>query len=127
MKFDLDAARYVLLEMEKQPYGEALKFDDLAARSKKFSEPALQYACVKLKEAGLIRAFSVGAWGEDLPIVIDLLDITFSGHEFLNNVRSPKMWKDIKSAARKLGSNSLETIIKVAPALIQAAISAGNF
>ncbi len=123
MKFDLDAARYVLLEMEKQPYGEILQFDDLAARSSSYQRNALQYACLKLREAGLIHALTIGTFDSEIPFVDILVDISFQGHQFLEQSRSAKSWELIKSVARGIGNFSLSALATVAQSVTEAAVA----
>lgn len=42
------------------------------------------------------------------------LDLTWKGHEFLNTVRSPEVWRRTQTTAKKIGGASFEVLMKVA-------------
>ncbi|MBG9981861.1 DUF2513 domain-containing protein [Aerococcaceae bacterium DSM 111020] len=45
-------------------------------------------------------------------------DITYVGHEFLNNIRDAKIWSKTKSTVNKFSSVSLDVLATVANKLI---------
>jgi hypothetical protein len=47
-------------------------------------------------------------------------DLSVSGHEFVNNIRDPKVWKDLKSAGSSVGSVGLDVLKQVAGVFVSA-------
>lgn len=121
MKLNPDCMRSILLEAEKQPFGQELLFTDLTHKLSKYSEDELAYTCIKLEEAGFITAVIIHA--DNFSIVQFIDDITYEGHQFLANIRSDTIWNDIKEVSKKVGSNSLQAISQIATAVITAIIN----
>ena len=48
------------------------------------------------------------------------LRLTWQGHEFLDAVRDPKIWKNTKAAAKKVGTESLSFLGDIAKAMLKA-------
>lgn len=113
MKLNLDCIRDILICMEKQPLNEELAFEDLVdALAPPYTSDIIEYTCLKLKEAGFIRARTLSdCFSED---VVSVIDITFSGHQFLANIRSEKTWHKVKHIAGKIGSTSIDSIMQIA-------------
>ena len=44
----------------------------------------------------------------------DIRDLTPKGHEFLANIREPKIWNGIKMVSAKIGSASLDALTQIA-------------
>ena len=84
-----------------------------------FFKQVLQRA---IREAGYINATFVSMAGAYLPGLKGVYDITYNGHEFLNAIREPTRWEQVKTSAAKIGSFSLETAAEIARNLITAAI-----
>ena len=129
MKLDCDCVRDTLLALETMGFNESLRIPQLAKKPQLagYTEDEIHYTCLKLLEAGYIAANAIPI-GAVLGIV-DVTDITYPGHEFLNTIREDKNWRKVKSAAKAAGVFSLkglaETGIKVASAMIEAALE-GN-
>ncbi|MCJ2043501.1 DUF2513 domain-containing protein [Methylobacterium sp. J-078] len=106
-----------------------LKLEDLEKTSHEFatinsSEPELQvdgfqsdqidYHVSLLYEAGLITS------GTDTDLMMDgtwiFRRLTWAGHDFLDTVRDPEVWKRTKSGASKLGGLAFEGIKNMATA-----------
>ena len=122
MKLNLDCIRDVMLEAEKQPFGEELTFHSLKLQLNNYSEDELAYTCIKLKEAGLITAMIINA--DNFTHVQFINDITYEGHQFLANIHSDNIWKKTKSVLGEIGSTSISTVIQVASGVVQSVISA---
>lgn len=45
---------------------------------------------------------------------IYISDLTVSGHEFLNDIRSNKLWEEVKTTAKAAGVASLKSLISIA-------------
>lgn len=81
-----------------------------------FSGDDVDYSCLKLKEAGYIDAV-IKVLPEDF-IVLELKDITFYGHQFIANIHSDTVWKDVKAVSRKIGSQSINALSQIASGII---------
>ena len=120
----MKCVRAILLEMEKQPLNEPLTFRELKERLPDYSEDVLQYSCYKLYEAHYINAISVDVNGVIVPYFPRLNDITFAGHEFLNNVRNDTVFGKALDIAGKAGSLSLEVVAQAASAVLASVVTA---
>lgn len=114
MKMNLDCVRDVLLALENQEFNEVLSFESLKSNLRKYTESDLQYACIKLHEAGYIKASYIEIDNAPMPYVPEIYDITFQGHEFLNNVREKSVWDKTKSIAKSIGTFSVQAIGQIA-------------
>ena len=54
----------------------------------------------------------------------EYVDLTPSGHEFLNTIRDPKIWKETKNFAAKAGSFSLKIVSAIAEGIARGYIQA---
>lgn len=120
MKLNVDCMREVLLVMEDMPRNESLTGTELREILSEFSDDDVDYTCLKLKEAGYIDAVI-----KQLPeefIVLRLDDITFDGHQFLANIHSDNIWKDVKVISSKVGSQSVNALSQIATGVISAII-----
>lgn len=88
MKLNQDCVRDILLATEELPYNHYFKLDYLvnAPEFKCYTSEEIQYSVEKLKEAGYIDAeitkYLDGGYN------FALKSITWSGHEFLDNIRN---------------------------------------
>lgn len=100
MQRDMDAARRLLLEIEKQPFtsmGLDIELRDCPA-------DVLEYHIILLAEAGLIVAQEPlavrGQWRA--------VRLTWQGHEFLDAARDDNTWKRASAALSRLGGFSMQ-------------------
>lgn len=110
MKLNYECVRDTLLAMESMEYNEALRLPELMEKPQltKYTENEVQYTCLKLLEAGYIVAIAVEIGHTEA--IVQVSDITFRGHEFLNTVREDKNWKRIVSVAKSAGVFGLKEI-----------------
>ena len=121
MKLNPDCIREVLIKTEDIKLNGDLSFNDLCEAIPDFTPDEITYTCLKLKEAGYLIAMTYGANNNfSVPVVFDL---TYTGHEFLQDIRSSKTWKTVKTTAGKIGSFSLKTLSQIAAGIIQAMIT----
>lgn len=118
MKLDHDFVRTLLLTVEKCPNPGGLGNDELKAvmlsNKKSFNE--LAYTIQILIEGDIVS--SKITWGNNKPVYIYPVNLTFKGHEYLDNIRDNKIWRQTKSATSKLASVSIDIMSKVASELI---------
>ncbi len=103
MKLDLDCMRSILLEVEKQPFNHELRIKDLENLLENYSHDELEYTCLKLQEANFINAKTVH--NPYSSSVIYVLDLTYAGHQFLDEVRADNIWDKTKNIFSKIGAS----------------------
>lgn len=118
MKLDHDFVRQILLKIEDcdKPLGiEHPEYMELMADNhKNFDE--LAYTMQILLEGGLVTGKVL--WGNNRPAYIQPSNLTFKGHEYLDNIRDSKIWSSAKKTTSKLASVSLSIMSQVAADLI---------
>lgn len=73
----------------------------------KYQPEEVAYSVEKLKEAGFI---SVIDDKDNYLTLLRIVSITYEGHEFLENIRSPKTWDVMKERVSRVGSCALSFI-----------------
>lgn len=119
MKFEPEVARDILLDIEELhhypntfTFSTPEKFD----RAKKYNIDTIVYHCNLLEEAGFLRWKSRFANNK---LYLGFIDgLTYDGHEFLNSIRSPRVWRETKSRAEKLGVFTIDVISQIASNII---------
>ena len=84
-----------------------------------FDNDELIYHVNYCVEAGLLKKSDLSR-GEQ----IFISDLTPKGHEFLNNIREPKIWTGVKGVAAKIGAKSLSAVAQIAANAIKEIIKA---
>lgn len=135
MKLNPDCVRDVLIYLEdnlilfddeyrvcRNEIGwKALSEDDCL--NKKYLIDDIRYAIIQLSEAGFIVGKPVTG-GRNYGIIgLDILGITWAGHELLANLRGEELWTATKSVADKLGTYSIKALSTIASAVITAKIN----
>lgn len=132
MKLNSDCLRDTLIAIEKlhrifindDGYLEksVLWFDDLYSELPAYNKEDVFYAIYNLDQAKYINASIrwINACARDCAIN----HMTYSGHEFLEEIRDDKRWKRIKGALSEIRDYSLSAINSVAKGMTSAAIAA---
>ncbi len=118
MKLNSDCVRDILLNLGELPFQQSCSVSDLVNNLPAYSEDEIRYCCLKLAEANYIDISTVRAVGMSGVGIKSVNDITFYGHEFLNNVRSDNVWKNVKAIGGKIGATSISSISQVATGVI---------
>lgn len=124
MKLNQDCVRAVLLELE-----EKLVFEDILLLRhvrefetvKKFGEETTFYALLKLIEANYIDGDPRRGSGRLVEIFIR--SITWEGHDFLESIRTDKIWTGTKNVLNEVGSFTIEAIKSASSKLIDLGIN----
>lgn len=123
MKLDYDCVRECLILLEdKLELNENLEFstivgDEIKTELKEiFSLPTITYSLMKLEEADYIEASVI--FDNGCVQFVEVSDITCSGHEFLNSIRSQTVWNKTKNILSKIGSASFAIISQVATPIL---------
>ena len=87
-------------------------------RIKKHNFEDIIYTCKKLNEANFI-SFSTNICAAPNPYVFSKVGtITWSGHQFLDDIRDEKVWRDVKQTASKVSSVSIPILQQISAAVI---------
>lgn len=122
MKLNYDCARSVLLTVEKsKTIDEELNLNPLTLETifeqfPKYEDNELLYTIEKLKEAGYINAALQFAAGHFIDGAVS--SITYSGHEYLDNICEPEVWRKVKAMLKNAGAITLPFISQAAQMLI---------
>ena len=122
MKLNYDCVRSVLLAVEKtETIDEDLSLTPLEVvglfdRLPEYKDNEILYTVEKLKEAGYINAALHFAAGHFIDGAVS--SITYSGHEYLDNIREPEVWRKVKAMLKNAGAITLPLISQAAQMLI---------
>lgn len=129
MELNKDCVRDVLLsceellKMDEEGYMNSLSHEELEQVLPNYKTEDIIYTVVKLKEAGFLDVKVTRASGNIL-VDVRINDITFTGYEFLNDIRDDNNWKKVKEIAKSVGAFSINMIAQIAVGVIQTNISA---
>ena len=124
MMLNPDCVRTILLEVEKTKIGDRLKLHNLCEQLPEYEKDDLWYTCLKLQEAGFLHVITTTTLGSPMPVIIEIKDISYQGHEFLNSIRADANWGKVKDVAKKAGVFSLKMLGEIAQGVATAAITA---
>ena len=122
MKLNYDCVRSVLLTVEKsKTIDEELNINPVTVETifeqlPKYEDSEILYTIEKLKEAGYINAALHFAAGHFIDGTVS--SITYSGHEYLDNIREPEVWRKVKTMLINAGATTLPLISQAAQMLI---------
>ena len=112
MKLDFDIVRDLLLDCEENlGLNEFFQLSTFMENSIVSDEEI--YAAMKLNEAGFIEAKIQKYLDGNITILIK--SITWTGHQFLDNIRPKQSWDKVKDIAKKLGGASITLLAEIAP------------
>ena len=113
MRFDPEIARDILLRVEAEQTSPGWTWsigpDDFVQ----------YYMARKLREAGLLLGDDIPSQDTNEPDYIEIQELTFAGHEFLNTIRDPAAWKAIGKAAATIGNASVAVLVDLGKAYVQ--------
>lgn len=122
MKRDMDLVRDILLQVDAST--ERLDMGALLSEGADDEGDEGQVLAYHLQmliqQAGLLKGVDAGVL--EGPYWIDL-QLTWAGHEYLDQVRDPEIWKQAKAGAKKAGGMSLDIIGAVAKGLIKVQVA----
>lgn len=134
MRLNYDCVRDVLLELEKllsikyNEDSESFKFSMVninqlydSLSDKDYTIEDVLYAVKNLNEADFISAYM--NYGDGGLVECIVTDITYEGHQFLQNIRPKKIWDKSKSVFQNIGTVSVDIIKSVASTVISDTIN----
>ncbi len=117
MKRDMDLVRELLLKLEDEHLDGnlySLKADGLGIEGRSYDE--LSYHLTLLIDAGLLD-------GErELSGRFAVRNITWRGHEFIDVIRNPEVWKKTKKGAEAAGGFTIDILKDLAKGFIKTKI-----
>jgi hypothetical protein len=116
MQRDMDTVREILREISDTP-GNPDQGVLVKGKSPEETQKILYHVAL-LNEAGLLTGQALDGMGMENPIWIDL-DLTWQGHEFLDNVRDPDIWRKTKERAAPVAGAALGVLVEIAKAEIK--------
>ncbi|MBR0583994.1 DUF2513 domain-containing protein [Bacillus altitudinis MN12] len=119
MRLNHDCIRDLLLGLEENlNYNQSMKRGKFISMSNlsEYDKNESIYTLKKMVEAGYIQA----TFPNNIDFVIE--DITYSGHQFLDNIRDPEIWSKTKVAASKVAGVSLSVIGELASSFVRQSI-----
>ena len=106
MKRDKELMREILLQVEASTTTTGWIELELPGHS----EVEVSNHVELLSEAGFLQAHDLSTldgpdWRPER--------LTYEGHEFLDTVRDPEIWRNTREAAKKIGSSSVEVLFEI--------------
>lgn len=109
MKLDKELVREILLAVEA--HDEAHGWMELAIEGRTAKE--VSYHVMLLDEAGFLSGISLGGINH---FEWQPKRLTYTGHEFLDTVRDPEVWRRTKEGAEKAGVAGLGVLLELGKA-----------
>lgn len=122
MKLNPDCVRDILLCVESCGFGERPTFERLQERLPDYTEEDLWYTCIKLEEGGYLDLETAPMAMMPMPYILHIKDLTYAGHEFINEVRATRNWDKVKDIAKKAGVFTLKALVEIAREVAAAAV-----
>jgi hypothetical protein len=114
LKLDLDLIRELLIRLEKlsAPSQEIfLRSDAEEVTVEGYTPEQIEYHLIQMADAGLIVVTRFTAEG-----TCHFQRLSWSGHQYLESVRDPKIWRLTKTGAQKIGVGAFEAVWDLAKA-----------
>ena len=106
-----------LLQMNDDGTMNTLQSGDLKEVLPDYDLSVIKYSVLKMDEADLINAriisFDDSIVGEFL-----IFDITYFGHEFIEQIKDDNNWNKVKDVAKKVGSSSIDILLQIATGVL---------
>ena len=118
MRLNPDCIRDILLTVEALPnlHTSLYVTEDNYKEHERFCEYSfdeITYHANQCKCSGLLTECNVY-----INDTFEIFDLSPAGHEFLANIRTDTIWKDVKKIANNIGSKSLSAILQIASSVI---------
>ena len=133
MKLNPDCVRDVLLYLEENlgytDHIGALQHKEIQICtipdyfSTTYSKEDVNYSIEKLYEAHFLSLINIASDRDGYIVNAYVNDITYVGHEFLNNIRPKNVWDATKEGASKLGLMSMHTLNFISSKIIESIIT----
>lgn len=116
MKRDLDLVRDLLLYFEAKTETAGIQSSDVLIDG--YDETQISLHLNIMAEAGLLICEPFrSSTNPDRFIRTFVFDLSWEGHEYLDTIRDPKIWKGTKSALGRIGNWSFGVALEIAKGL----------
>lgn len=88
-----------------------------------YDKDSINYSIEKLLEVGFITSNTLSRGRNNSIIYAPISDITWNGHQFLNNIRQQNIWDATKAGAKKIGATSISALSMIAMEIIKAIVT----
>jgi len=117
MKRDMDLVRDILFAIEAKPSPDPVWSKDLDIPNHPDSSLRRKHI-VMLASAGLLDCEPTRSkTNPDRMFDVLVFDLSWAGHDYLDTIRDPKVWKKVKAKSVEVGNASFEFTIEIAKAL----------
>lgn len=124
MKLNPDCVRDVLLQVEEAGLGDHITPTSLHNALPQYSEEEVEYTCFMLGDGGYLKLMTIDFPMQSIPVVKSVEYLTYSGHEFIANIRKDTVWAGVKDIAIKIGATSLSGLSQIAANVVTELIKA---
>lgn len=116
MRLNNDCIRDILLYLEENITYDisCIRFDSLSSSLNSYTPDTLRYHINQLYNAGLIDK---PEYWDDGPQILN--DLTWEGHQFVNDIRDDKVWRSIKEKCNSIKSVSMPFLVSMAPTVLE--------
>ena len=115
MKRDMELIREIMLKLEAWPMnmgdGVVMTPEDMRAEIPGHDLAEINHHMDLIHEAGFIDDGGPRASGPMFGFLF--MGLTMKGHDFLDTVRSPEVWRRTKAGAAKVGSVGLQLLLEL--------------
>lgn len=123
MRLNVDCVRDLLIVIEeKTELNRPLDLSALKECLLNYSEDDIVYTALKLEEAGFIRCSTKHV--RTYPELLLVHELTYYGHQFIEDIRVDSNWEKVKSIGKKVGSTSISALSQIASSVIANLVSA---
>jgi hypothetical protein len=113
----MDLVRDLLFYFEEKPGTEMVRGEDIKVDGR--DDITVNHHLTLMYQAGLLTAETVvSSTTSERIIYVIPFELTWKGHEFLETVRDPEIWRRAKANGKAAGTASIEFIWSIAKALI---------
>jgi hypothetical protein len=117
MKRDMELVRAILLAMEAHASGFAP--DPFTIRG--YDQETIQHHVWLMEQGGLVTASDVTVQGDASPVALPG-SLTWAGHDFLDTVRTDKVWRKVKAELKDRGISLPFSLLQALALKIAAAL-----
>ncbi len=114
MQLNHDCVRDILLAVEAKKLGKTFSYPQLCRALPKYDHDDIWYCCLKSNEAGFVDINTISTLSSNIPEVYQINELTYLGHEFLDDIRPDTVWEKTKSIAATTGTASLHALKEIA-------------
>lgn len=95
----------------------SLNSNDLHEALPDYNLSVIKYSVLKMEEANLINA-RIYSYDDSIIGEFLITDITYFGHEFIEQIKDDNNWNKVKDVAKKVGSSSIDILLQIAAGVL---------